>query len=468
VSAIRVGDSSSAVGNGLVVTNGGYVKASTTYVAGYYGGNRNYVIVTGADSAGRPATLEGNLCLVGTSASGVGNWVRVGAGGLVTNGQVVVGSVANACGNSLAITNGGQIFSKTAGSIGNAAGANSNQVVIAGQNGATNSVWNLGGTGVTNGGNASAMGNRLTVDAGGVLSNGVVVMGGAGSVFAVGGVADLSGVTMGGAGSQLAMNNGCLRVPALTIGTNAALSGTGCINASVTIQGKLVRGSGGGLLTVSNSLTLSGTAVLQAAFGATGDVVAVTGTLTLDGTINITDAGGFAPGVYVLFTYPAGSLVNNGMTIGTVPDGSYGYSVDTSLAGYVRLVVARPTYTSWLTNYPGVGAWDGDPDGDGEKTLMEYALKRNPTVKDKGGFALSRDSNSLPTVVYTRRLPPRDVSYWIERCGDLKTGGWDTNEFLEIRAVNDGNGLTETVTVGDGAPVTNTIPRFYRLKVSQP
>jgi len=83
VSAIRVGDSSSAVGNGLVVTNGGYVKASTTYVAGYYGGNSNYVIVTGADSAGRPATLEGNLCLVGTSASGVGNWVRVGAGGLV-------------------------------------------------------------------------------------------------------------------------------------------------------------------------------------------------------------------------------------------------------------------------------------------------------------------------------------------------------------------------------------------------
>jgi hypothetical protein len=252
------------------------------------------------------------------------------------------------------------------------------------------------------------------------------------------------------------------------IGTSSTLSGTGSISAPVSVNGTLIRGNGGGALTVSNSLTFSGNAVLQAAFGATGDVVAVTGTLTLDGTLNITNAGGFSPGTYVLFTYPAGSLVNNGMAIGTVPNGSYGYSVDTNLVGYVRLVVARPTFTSWLINYPGVGAWDGDPDGDGEKNLVEYALNRNPMAKDKGGVALGGQSNSLPTVVYTRRLPPRDISYWIERCGNLANGVWDTNGFLEIGAADDGNRLTETVTVKDGAPVTNTVPRFYRLKVTQP
>jgi len=131
-------------------------------------------------------------------------------------------------------------------------------------------------------------------------------------------------------------------------------------------------------------------------------------------------------------------------------------------------VVSCPSFSAWSTGYPGLGAWDGDGDGDGEKNLMEYALNRDPTVKDQGGFELGGQSNNQPIVVYTRRLPPRDVSYWIERCSNLINSVWDTNGFSEIRAVDDGNGLTETVTMQDGMPVTNTVPRFYRLKVTQP
>ena len=470
---LLVGYGTGAHRNSLVITNGGQVFAgniiniaSSTSLGG---GNSNCVYVGSTTNATSLLNGRGFAIELGKGNNSVtGNRVKVDQGGVITNiSSIKIGS-AGSSRNSIIITNGGQMFTAGASTNGIAAGANSNSVIIAGANGAVNSRWYMGGSTLAIGGNASATGNSLAVWPGGVLTNGSVTLGGVGSVFTVGGVADLSGLTLGGTGSLLALNNGYLRVPGVIIGTSSTLSGTGSISAPVTVNGNLVRGNGGGILTVSNSLTLSSSAVLQGAFGATGDVVAVTGTLTLDGTINITNAGGFAPGTYVLFTYPAGNLVNNGLAIGTVPDESYGYAVDTSLAGYVRLVVTRPTFTSWLTHYPGVGAWNDDPDGDGEKNLMEYALNRNPMSKDQGGFVLSRDSNSLPTVVYTRRLPPHDISYWIERCSNLINSAWDTNGFSEIRAVDDGNGLTETVTMQDGVPITNTVPRFYRLKVTQP
>lgn len=470
---LLVGYGTGAHRNSLVITNGGQVFAgnilniASSTSSG--GGNGNSVYVGSTTNAVSLLNGRGFAIELGKGNNSVtGNRVQVDQGGVITNiSSIKIGSVGSFR-NSIIITNGGQMFTAGASTNGIAAGANSNSVIIAGANGPVNSRWYMGGSTLVIGGNACATGNCLAVSSGGALSNGSVTLGGVGSVFTVGGVADLSGLTMGGTGSLLAMDNGRLRVPGVTVGANVTLSGTGCINAPVSINGNLVRGNGGGILTVSNSLTLSSSAVLQGAFGATGDVVAVTGTLTLDGTINITDAGGFAPGTYVLFTYPAGSLVNNGLSAGTVPNSAYGYAVDTGVAGSVRLVVTRPTFNSWLTSYSGAGAWNDDPDGDGEKNLMEYALNRNPMTKDPGGFVLSRASNSLPTVVYTRRLPPRDVSYWIERCCNLVNGGWDTNGFVEIRAADDGNGLTETVTVHDGAPVTNAVPRFYRLKVSQP
>ena len=56
---------------------------------------------------------------------------------------------------------------------------------------------------------------------------------------------------------------------------------------------------------------------------------------TVNGTLNVTDGGGFTNGTYTLFTY--GTLADNGMTIGTTPNSSFSYTIDTSTAGLVKL-----------------------------------------------------------------------------------------------------------------------------------
>jgi autotransporter-associated beta strand protein len=109
-SEIRVGDTENAAftpwasGNSLVVTNGGYVAATTISVS--YFGNSNSMVIGGTDMAGNPATVKGNLTLWGT-----GNWVRVDAGGVLTNTTISVGNSLTNFFNSLLITNGGQVFS---------------------------------------------------------------------------------------------------------------------------------------------------------------------------------------------------------------------------------------------------------------------------------------------------------------------------------------------------------------------
>ena len=65
----------------------------------------------------------------------------------------------------------------------------------------------------------------------------------------------------------------------------------------------------------------------------------MTGNLTLGGTLNIADAGGFTNATYTLFTY-GGALTYNGLTVGTKPNATFTYTVDTNTIGVVKLDVA--------------------------------------------------------------------------------------------------------------------------------
>jgi PKD repeat protein len=97
----------------------------------------------------------------------------------------------------------------------------------------------------------------------------------------------------------------------------------------------------GSTLTVSNNLRLGGSTLLNFGLGTNSTEIVVTGGLTLGGTLNIADAGGFAAGTYTLFNY-GGTLTGNSLLIGTTPDGSMIYALDTSTAGLVKLIVAVP------------------------------------------------------------------------------------------------------------------------------
>jgi autotransporter-associated beta strand protein len=130
-----------------------------------------------------------------------------------------------------------------------------------------------------------------------------------------------------------------------SINSGAALGGNGTIAGQVSLAAgaTLAPGSSGsGTLTILNDLGLNNASVLQFQLGTNNGQVAVTGDLTLGGTLNISNAGGFGPGTYTLFTY-GGALSVGTLTIGATP-GNYTYAVDTSVPGQVNLVVSLPQF----------------------------------------------------------------------------------------------------------------------------
>ncbi len=177
----------------------------------------------------------------------------------------------------------------------------------------------------------------------------------------------------------------------LSVAKNSTLAGTAVIVAEpVTIAagGILSPGVQVGTLTISNDLAVSG-GVLDYFLGTNSSQAIVTGNLTLGGTLNITDAGGFGTGVYTLVTYPVGSnFVYSGVTIGSVPNPSLFYTVDTSIPGLVNLNVTATSpstsFAAWQLQYFGstncaACGGNADFDGNGMSNTNKFLAGFNPT-----------------------------------------------------------------------------------------
>jgi len=170
--------------------------------------------------------------------------------------------------------------------------------------------------------------------------------------------------------------------------TNAAtLKGAGTVMGNVTVLGTLAPGFGIGTIVASNNVVFGSSAVLSYELGSPGtsDLLQGFGNLTLDGTVNLADAGGFGVGDYTLITY-TGTLTDNGLLVGTKPNPSLTYTIDTGTAASVILhVTSGPSdpYAAWQTHYfPGDGpnALGGaDPDHDGVSNTNEFLSGFNPT-----------------------------------------------------------------------------------------
>jgi fibronectin-binding autotransporter adhesin len=127
--------------------------------------------------------------------------------------------------------------------------------------------------------------------------------------------------------------------PGATLGGNGTIAGQVSLAAGATLT---PGNSAPGTMTINNDLGLNNASILQFQLGTNSDLVAVSGDLTLAGTLNISNAGGFGPGTYTLFTY-GGALSVGTLTIGTTP-ASYTYTIDTSVQGQVNLIVSRPQF----------------------------------------------------------------------------------------------------------------------------
>jgi autotransporter-associated beta strand protein len=161
------------------------------------------------------------------------------------------------------------------------------------------------------------------------------------ATFALTGANAYSGGTIVSNGTLLVNNSAGsgTGAGAVTVVSGATLGGSGIIGGPVTMNGTLAPGNSPGTLTINNNLVINSGAVLQYDLGTSSDLTVVSGDLTLNGILDVTDSGGFTNTTYTLFTY-SGSLITNGLTIGTTPSDSFDYSINTNVAGQVRLIVS--------------------------------------------------------------------------------------------------------------------------------
>ncbi|WP_243038757.1 autotransporter-associated beta strand repeat-containing protein [Dyella sedimenti] len=322
-------------------------------------------------------TKSGDGTLILTGAGSYTGGTTIGAGTLQLGDGGASGSVSGNITDNAALVFNRSDSSTMAGVIsgsGTVEQAGSGTTILAGAN--TYAGGTLISAGTLQLGDGGASGSIV----GDVVDNGTLAFNRADAVTFAGLVSGGGGIAQNGGGTTIltagnsyagstSVNAGALYINgvqtgagATTVASGATLGGRGTLGGDVTVNdgGTLSPGDVGaapGTLAIQGSLSLGGGASLQYSFGqanveggAFNDLTRVQGDLTLGGTLNVVTSpgGSFDPGVYRIFAY-GGSLVDNGLAIGSIP--SSGFYVQTSVANQVNLV-----NTEGLT----FNFWDGD------------------------------------------------------------------------------------------------------------
>jgi fibronectin-binding autotransporter adhesin len=261
----------------------------------------------------------------------------------------------------------------------------------------------------------------------------------------------------------------------MTVVNGQTLGGSGIVTGNVTLAdgATLAPGTSVGSLTFANDLVVGDLAALQYEMGASNDTTSVAGNLTLGGILNISNSGGFTNGSYTLFTY-GGTLAYHGIVVGTRPDWSLGYIIDTNTAGQVRLTVTNGSgldpFTEWqsryftCTNCPQAAA-SADPDGDGQNNFAEYLAGTSPTnsMSTLRIIALSRQGNDMKVTWMTVGGKTNALQVTVPAAnGSYSTNFADLTTPPHIITIGSADVITNVVDPG-GA--TNTPARFYRVRL---
>jgi fibronectin-binding autotransporter adhesin len=318
--------------NKLTIADGGKVISGSGYIG--YGAisSNNAVTVTG------PGSVWSNSSSLDVGYYGSSNnQLAVASGGAVVATNIVIGSSASTL-NRITVSGGSLDATNGAGTgalnVRYGALALNSGTVIADRLIATNAT------------------SVLDFDGGTLTANNMNVSNG--SVFAIGNGVDAATLNLRGTGHRF--GNG------LSISSNATLAGIGSFTGAVTFLdgAHLAPGFSAGTLTNYGDVLFSSVSLLDYELGppgivggGTNDLFVINGNLTLDGILNVTGLSGFDTGTYTLITY-SGSLVNNGLAVGSLPQGYDGFIQAGS--GQVKLVVLPEPSTGALL-CAGIGAW---------------------------------------------------------------------------------------------------------------
>jgi hypothetical protein len=273
----------------------------------------------------------------------------------------------------------------------------------------------------------------------------------------------------------------------LNIAGNAVLTGVGTINAVVNLANNAVWAPGnlgGGTQTVIGATVLNSATILDYQFGAPSgpaDLVNITGDLTLDGTLNVTDLGGFTNGTYTVFAY-TGNLVDNTLSVGTLPAGLSGTISNDTVNKLVLLIVSNTPsdlFASWQTHYfPGGGAsalGTSDPDGDGMNNTNEFLAGFNPTNNAAylHVITVAKSGNNM-AVTYLGANgdsagspgPKTNILEFTTGSAGSYSGSFASTGWTNILSSGSGTGIVVTATDTNGA--TSTPARYYRVRVLVP
>jgi endonuclease/exonuclease/phosphatase family metal-dependent hydrolase len=121
-------------------------------------------------------------------------------------------------------------------------------------------------------------------------------------------------------------------------------------------------------------------------------------------------------------------------------------------------------YDIWAAE-KGIGGETEDDDGDGRNNFYEYVLGGNPTstVDAAAMDPIFEKDGSVLTYTHFKRSDDPDLSYYVEACSDLSSGGW-TNAAVSLVQVNSVVGAYESVSHELSIDFPNS---FIRLRVQR-
>jgi hypothetical protein len=150
------------------------------------------------------------------------------------------------------------------------------------------------------------------------------------------------------------------------------------------------------------------------------------------------------------------------------------------MAAAALTVTVNTPFTAWLSTIftaaelvnPNISGLLANPSGDGIPNLIKYALNLDPLVPAAHAplslTSVTDSGNTYLTVSYTQLIAPSGITYYVDISPDLNTWYTGSQFTQQTGVVDDGNGITQTVTVRILASTNLNSQIFTRLRVTQP